>query len=227
MRRRQRYMVSALFALGYVVTAAGAARVYYTYKVFSEGDSSWWQYPTFITSTIENNLAIVSPISTYTTQVVPANTIKICACAPTIRPLFPHWFGGPISRFRSWIPSNNLSEGPSRNTLERKQISNLSQLGTRIRSFGASRSTGSNEDNDDIKLVIQKNNDHGDSSADRSNSESGFDFGFPEQHKAKDNVNVDMRAMKSTSSVTVESCTTNINPFDPRLDVKNQYFHTR
>jgi hypothetical protein len=61
MRSRQRYMVSALFALGYVVTGAGAARVYYTYKVFySNGDTSWWQYPTFITSTIENNLAIVS-----------------------------------------------------------------------------------------------------------------------------------------------------------------------
>jgi hypothetical protein len=61
MRRRQRYLVAILFALGYVVTAAGAARVYYTWKVFfTNGDLSWWLYPTLITSTIENNLAIVS-----------------------------------------------------------------------------------------------------------------------------------------------------------------------
>jgi hypothetical protein len=61
MIRRQRILVAVLFALGYVVTGAGAARVYYTWKTFfTDGDMSWWQYPTFISSTIENNLAIVS-----------------------------------------------------------------------------------------------------------------------------------------------------------------------
>lgn len=60
MRRRQRFMVAGLFALGYVVTGAGIARVYYTYKAFfTNGDMTWWQYPTFVTSTIENNIAIV------------------------------------------------------------------------------------------------------------------------------------------------------------------------
>jgi hypothetical protein len=44
-------MVSALFGLGYVVTGAG---------VYTDGDLSWWQYPTFLSSTIENDLAIVS-----------------------------------------------------------------------------------------------------------------------------------------------------------------------
>jgi hypothetical protein len=54
-------MVSALFGLGYVVTGAGVARVYYTHKLFyTDGDLSWWQYPTFLSSTIENDLAIVS-----------------------------------------------------------------------------------------------------------------------------------------------------------------------
>jgi hypothetical protein len=61
MKRRQRYLVAILFALGYVVTGAGAARVYYTWKTFfTDGDLSWWLYPTLISSTIENNLAIVS-----------------------------------------------------------------------------------------------------------------------------------------------------------------------
>ena len=61
MRQRQRYMVSGLFALGYVVTGAGIARVYYTHKAFfTNGDVGWWQTPVYISSTIENNLAIVS-----------------------------------------------------------------------------------------------------------------------------------------------------------------------
>lgn len=62
MRQRQRYMVSGLFALGYVVTGAGIARTYFTYKAFFDSgyDIAWWQMPVFMSSTIENNLAIVS-----------------------------------------------------------------------------------------------------------------------------------------------------------------------
>jgi hypothetical protein len=52
MRRRQRVLVSALFALGYVVTGAGIARVYFTHKAFfTNGDIGWWQTPTYILST--------------------------------------------------------------------------------------------------------------------------------------------------------------------------------
>jgi hypothetical protein len=48
------------------------------------GDIGWWQTPTFISSTIENNLATV------------------CACAPTIRPLFLKLLGGLLHKARCW-----------------------------------------------------------------------------------------------------------------------------
>ncbi|KAF2399187.1 hypothetical protein EJ06DRAFT_75270 [Trichodelitschia bisporula] len=73
----QRYAVAGLLALGYAVTAAGAIRTYYAWKVFySTYDATWWQTPAFLACTIENDVAI------------------ICACVPALRPLLAPIFKG-------------------------------------------------------------------------------------------------------------------------------------
>ena len=60
MERRQRYLVAFLLGLGYLVTAAGAVRVYYTWKAFYDtNDPTWFQYPAFIAASLENNIAVV------------------------------------------------------------------------------------------------------------------------------------------------------------------------
>lgn len=61
MQKKQRYMVSILLGLGYIVCIAGAVRAYYTWKAFyNTNDTMWYEYPAFIASGLENNLAIVS-----------------------------------------------------------------------------------------------------------------------------------------------------------------------
>lgn len=69
--KKQKYGVLILFSLGYVVTAAGALRTYYTYLATTSklDDTTWYQYPAFLAAAVENDLAI------------------ICACIPTLRPL--------------------------------------------------------------------------------------------------------------------------------------------
>ncbi|TID19487.1 hypothetical protein E6O75_ATG06825 [Venturia nashicola] len=97
MQKKQRYMVTLLLGLGYIVCVAGAVRAYYTWKSFyNTNDASWDQYPAFVAAALENNLAI------------------ICACVPTIRPLFPHLFGGPVSRIKNWM-SSKASSNPNSN----------------------------------------------------------------------------------------------------------------
>jgi hypothetical protein len=65
--RRQRYGLAILLALGYVVTAAGAVRSYYTWKIFHNPlwDQSWFQYPCVLAGAIENELAVVCFIRLY------------------------------------------------------------------------------------------------------------------------------------------------------------------
>ncbi|KAE9969593.1 hypothetical protein BLS_005312 [Venturia inaequalis] len=92
MQKKQRYMVCLLLGLGYIVCIAGVVRAYYTWKSFyGTNDPVWDQYPAFIAAALENNIAI------------------ICACIPTIRPLFPHLLGGPVSRIKNWMSSKPLS----------------------------------------------------------------------------------------------------------------------
>lgn len=60
MAKRQRYLVVLLLGLGYIVTAAGGVRAYFTWKAFyNTNDPIWFEYLAFIASTLENNLAIV------------------------------------------------------------------------------------------------------------------------------------------------------------------------
>jgi len=57
----QKYGVSIVLALGYVVCAAGVVRATYTYIIFwKTTDTLWFEYPTFLASTVENDLGIVS-----------------------------------------------------------------------------------------------------------------------------------------------------------------------
>jgi len=72
----QRYGSIALVAMGYIVTAAGAMRCYYTYlMIWKSYDLTWLSYYVYVASAIENDLAL------------------ICASFPIIRPLLQGAFG--------------------------------------------------------------------------------------------------------------------------------------
>lgn len=58
--QRQQLVVIALFAAGGLVTAAGAVRTYYTWKITSDYDASWIAYPVFWSSSLELYIGIVS-----------------------------------------------------------------------------------------------------------------------------------------------------------------------
>jgi hypothetical protein len=63
MQKQQRYLVVMLLGLGYLATAAGAVRAYFTWKAFYDtNDQTWYQYPAFIAAALENNIAIVCRI---------------------------------------------------------------------------------------------------------------------------------------------------------------------
>jgi hypothetical protein len=150
--------------------------------------------------------------------------------------LFPKFFGGPLIKLKDWIstrsPSSNTSKQLSDPANPKRasnitRSSNITQLGTHIRSFGFTRSTQSAEEegNDELELVIQKNNGHVEAGPVQSDNESGFHFELHEEQKPESEVNV--RAMKSMSSGTIGTGTAYINPFDPRLDVEDQSFHAK
>jgi hypothetical protein len=105
MQKRQKYGIIVLLALGYLVTAAGAVRVYFTWRVFRATDHTWYQSRAFIASAIENDIAI------------------ICACMPTLRPLLPHLLGGPIgsvrSRVKNWTNRSSPSVSHNRSQAEK------------------------------------------------------------------------------------------------------------
>jgi len=182
MERRQRYAVIVLLSLGYLVTAAGAVRSYYTYRVFYNNyDLTWYQYPAFLAAAVENDVAI------------------ICACVPTLRPLLPHIFGGPITRIRAWYSSKS---GSSANTTQNNS-NNSSKPGTTLgfktgivdsNVHEASRSGSSS----DTKLVIQRTESFELSS---QVSTSGGDKGRITESRDREDV-------------------FSYNHFDPRMDFK-------
>jgi hypothetical protein len=58
--KKQKYGVAILLALGYVATAAGAVRTYFTYKMFYVSpDQTWFEYPAFLAAAVENDIAVV------------------------------------------------------------------------------------------------------------------------------------------------------------------------
>jgi hypothetical protein len=68
MHKNQKIAIAILLGVGYLVTVAGIVRTYYTYRVFfTTYDETWMQYPAFLASAVENNLAVVRAILTRST----------------------------------------------------------------------------------------------------------------------------------------------------------------
>jgi hypothetical protein len=60
MPRNQKIGIAVLLGVGYLVSVAGIIRMYYTYRVFfTTYDQTWMQYPAFLASAVENDLAVV------------------------------------------------------------------------------------------------------------------------------------------------------------------------
>jgi hypothetical protein len=60
MDKKQKIAIAILLGVGYLVTVAGAIRTYYTYTVyFKTRDQTWAQYPAFLATAVENDLAVV------------------------------------------------------------------------------------------------------------------------------------------------------------------------
>lgn len=54
-----RLSVLALLCLGFIATAAGIVRVYFTYTTMSNFDETWASYPLWIAAAVEANLGLV------------------------------------------------------------------------------------------------------------------------------------------------------------------------
>ncbi|KAF1816763.1 hypothetical protein P152DRAFT_388605 [Eremomyces bilateralis CBS 781.70] len=133
MNKAQKYGLAFLLGLGYVVTAAGALRTYYSWRVYYEPsyDYTWEQFPAFVSSAVENNLSV------------------ICACIPTLRPLFAPIFGPPLSFIQSKIHSIKKA-GTGRDVTGLSAADSSKQSST-LKAGNADPAAAS-----DRKLIIQK-----------------------------------------------------------------------
>lgn len=120
--KRSRYGVVVLLTTGYVITAAGCIRTYYTWKIFyTNSDWTWWQSRAFLAGSIENDLAI------------------ICACVPTIKPLFPYLFGGIKDKIKSW---------PGKSSHYSTEASHDRSLASDVKSKSGTEKTGTESHHD-------------------------------------------------------------------------------
>jgi hypothetical protein len=133
MTKHQRYGICILLGLGYFVTAAGALRTYFTYKVFFGGnyDQTWTQYPAFLASAVENDIAVIT------------------ACIPALRPLLQPLFGPPLGSIKSKF--RNLTGQLSNNSKD-----TISQLSRVREAENTVLSTKYVESSTEKKLVIEK-----------------------------------------------------------------------
>lgn len=82
---RERIGVGILLCLGFLVTIAGAVRIYFTwYSLMASYDESWRAYPLWIATAVEIHLGL------------------ICACAPAWRPLL----AAPMSKLFAKVSSS-------------------------------------------------------------------------------------------------------------------------
>jgi hypothetical protein len=58
--RRQRWGVIGLLSLGILVAFCGIFRTFFIWKLFMTYDLSWWSIPQWISSEVENYMALVS-----------------------------------------------------------------------------------------------------------------------------------------------------------------------
>jgi hypothetical protein len=60
MPRHQKFGVGVLLGVGYLVAVNGTVRLYYTWRMLHSYDTTWEQYPAFLTGSVESHLAVVS-----------------------------------------------------------------------------------------------------------------------------------------------------------------------
>jgi hypothetical protein len=61
MSKGQQWSVACLLSLGVLTTSVGCVRTFFVYKaLISSDDIVWWSEPHFITSEVENSVALVS-----------------------------------------------------------------------------------------------------------------------------------------------------------------------
>ena len=57
--RRETIIIILLFGAGFIITGAGAARTYYTYKVTISDDKTWDIFPAWLSGCVELYIGIV------------------------------------------------------------------------------------------------------------------------------------------------------------------------
>jgi hypothetical protein len=76
----QKWKLAILFGAGYIVTAVGAVRIYWTYQyLFVSWDGTWTGYSLLVWSNLEATFAV------------------LCSCVPALNALYTKW-AGPKSR---------------------------------------------------------------------------------------------------------------------------------
>jgi hypothetical protein len=61
--KHQRWSVISLLSLGFGVAIVGAVRTYYTFRVETSSDATWYAVPAWVASEVEINLSLVCRIS--------------------------------------------------------------------------------------------------------------------------------------------------------------------
>lgn len=66
---RQRFAVTVLFGMGFIVTIAGIVRTWYIYiSLIKSYDQTWYTYPLCIAAAVEIDLGVVCYASPYLSQ---------------------------------------------------------------------------------------------------------------------------------------------------------------
>jgi hypothetical protein len=108
MTRRQKASLYGLFALGYLVVAAGIARtIYVNYVVNQTYDTTWRYYDAILWVTVEFYIAL------------------ICASAPALKPFFKRFFMEPLTQ---GSPSRRRRSGYTFGSSGKRYIGNHSDI---------------------------------------------------------------------------------------------------
>jgi hypothetical protein len=106
---RQRMAATVLLSLGTIATAAGIVREVYVYRAFlGTKDSTWGALPLWICADVEIYVGLVS-LNPQSLPVITLTCTQLCACVPSLRPLWTKitsWFSTKKARL---LPTNNSS----------------------------------------------------------------------------------------------------------------------
>ena len=121
MDRKDQIGVLVLLSLGVFVTLAGIVRTYYIWLALVHSqDSSWFSYPLFVAATVEVDVGIVSCGLLFVVVSSITNFSQVCACAPTLRPLF-----APYLKFLRYTITTTLRSHHDRTATRRSSMGNL------------------------------------------------------------------------------------------------------